>query len=274
MAGRSRRSSTELEPDLSTPSAPKKFKRFETSPEKFLVECVTKIESADKLHTSKTSLQEKVQERGESSLRIIAEETSEPTVLTNETLLESTKQTVEIHAELKLSETEEQDIKPRISPEAIPSTSRQSEEEEAIPSTSRQGEQEEQIGILQSFVTYSNLSELTRSAGKSSMSETTVQSFMVREHSLYEELSLIGNGAYGTVYKAKDKTSGQIVALKKVRIPVTQNGLPASTVREIGALKSLEQYEHPHVVSSSRNIYIYMCIMFRYTSFRYKIDNL
>ena len=35
----------------------------------------------------------------------------------------------------------------------------------------------------------------------------------------YNQVALIGNGAYGTVYKAKDLSSNRIVALKKIRIP-------------------------------------------------------
>lgn len=249
MAGRSRRSSTELTPDLSTPSVPKKPRQFKTSSENFMVEHVTEI-GTDRPSTSETSLQEEVQEEKKLSLDIIAKEISEPTIPTSETFAKSTKQKVEVRAELN-SSTGGEDTKAKISLEAIPDTSRQSEEKEAIPGTSKQGKQEEQIDILQSFVMkYNDLNELTCSAGKSLIGETAIQSFMLREHSLYEDLSLIGNGAYGTVYKAKDRTSGQIVALKKVRVPLTEDGLPVSTLREIAALKSLERYEHPHIVSS------------------------
>ncbi|XP_012261764.2 cyclin-dependent kinase 4 [Athalia rosae] len=76
----------------------------------------------------------------------------------------------------------------------------------------------------------------------------TFQTSLMGEHAHYQELSLIGNGAYGTVYKAKDITSGQVVALKKVRVPITDEGLPTSTLREIAALKQLERFEHPHIV--------------------------
>lgn len=65
----------------------------------------------------------------------------------------------------------------------------------------------------------------------------------------YEELSLIGTGAYGTVYRARDRANnGQIVALKKVRIPLVDDGLPMNTLREISLLKQLEHYEHPNIV--------------------------
>ncbi|GIY55704.1 hypothetical protein CDAR_529051 [Caerostris darwini] len=65
----------------------------------------------------------------------------------------------------------------------------------------------------------------------------------------YEEISLIGTGAYGTVYKARDLANeGQFVALKKIRVPLTEEGVPLGTLREIALLKHLESFEHPNVV--------------------------
>ncbi|XP_043288783.1 cyclin-dependent kinase 4 [Venturia canescens] len=84
-------------------------------------------------------------------------------------------------------------------------------------------------------------------SGESSRTQSGSSSH-VGEHAHYEEISVIGDGAYGTVYKAKDLTSGQVVALKKVRVPLTEDGLPTSTLREIAGLKQLERFEHPHIV--------------------------
>lgn len=65
----------------------------------------------------------------------------------------------------------------------------------------------------------------------------------------YEEIAVIGNGAYGTVYKARDlKNDGQFVAMKRIRIQNTEEGMPMSAIREIALLKQLENYEHPNVV--------------------------
>lgn len=72
---------------------------------------------------------------------------------------------------------------------------------------------------------------------------------LLRSHGNYEELAIIGTGAYGTVYKARDLSNdGVIVALKKVRVPLTDDGVPMSTLREIALLKHLDKYEHPNIV--------------------------
>ncbi|KAJ6641067.1 Cyclin-dependent kinase 6 [Pseudolycoriella hygida] len=65
----------------------------------------------------------------------------------------------------------------------------------------------------------------------------------------YEELNVIGTGAYGTVYKARDrKNANQIVALKKVRVALTEDGIPMNTLREIALLKQLGTFQHPNIV--------------------------
>lgn len=94
---------------------------------------------------------------------------------------------------------------------------------------------------------------MMRKSGESARTQSGSSS-LVGEHAHYEEISVIGDGAYGTVYKAKDLTSGQIVALKKVRVPLTEDGLPTSTLREIAGLKQLERFEHPHIVSTHEKL--------------------
>lgn len=64
----------------------------------------------------------------------------------------------------------------------------------------------------------------------------------------YEVVEEIGTGSYGTVYKACDKLSGRIVALKHIRIQGNEEGVPATTTREIGLLKMLCTLQNPHVV--------------------------
>ncbi|XP_049852529.1 cyclin-dependent kinase 6 [Schistocerca gregaria] len=69
----------------------------------------------------------------------------------------------------------------------------------------------------------------------------------IQSHPNFEMLAQIGNGAYGTVYRARS-ASGQIVAVKKVRVNLSADGIPLSTLREVVLLKELAQYEHPNIV--------------------------
>ena len=47
-------------------------------------------------------------------------------------------------------------------------------------------------------------------------------------------------GAYGVVYKAKDRASGEIIALKKIRLEEEDEGIPSTAIREIALLKELQ----------------------------------
>lgn len=64
----------------------------------------------------------------------------------------------------------------------------------------------------------------------------------------YEEVGMIGYGAHGEVFKARSSTSESFVALKKVRIPVSEDGVPIPIIREIALLKQLENFAHPNIV--------------------------
>ncbi|XP_050296881.1 cyclin-dependent kinase 4-like [Anthonomus grandis grandis] len=77
-------------------------------------------------------------------------------------------------------------------------------------------------------------------------SNTTTQ--QGKNSSTYEAINRIGRGAYGTVYKARDKQTGLEVALKKVCIPMTEDGIPMNTLREIALLQQLNHHDHPNVV--------------------------
>ena len=56
----------------------------------------------------------------------------------------------------------------------------------------------------------------------------------------YERCCRIGEGAYGTVYKATEKTTGKVVALKKIILHnEKQVGFPITSLREIRLLKRL-----------------------------------
>jgi len=55
----------------------------------------------------------------------------------------------------------------------------------------------------------------------------------------YAKLEKIGEGTYGVVYKAKDVTTNQFVALKKIRLEAEDEGVPSTAIREISLLKEL-----------------------------------
>jgi cyclin-dependent kinase 4 len=64
----------------------------------------------------------------------------------------------------------------------------------------------------------------------------------------YELLSEIGTGAYGTVFKAKNRRSGEHVALKRLPLLGVEEGVPVTTVREVTLLRRLGNGYHPNIV--------------------------
>lgn len=62
----------------------------------------------------------------------------------------------------------------------------------------------------------------------------------------YYKLEKIGEGTYGVVYKARDQMTGEIIALKKIRLEAEDEGVPSTAIREISLLKELA---HPNIVS-------------------------
>lgn len=55
----------------------------------------------------------------------------------------------------------------------------------------------------------------------------------------YEKLEKLGEGSYGVVYKARGKKSGELVAIKKIKCDCVDEGISASTLREISMVKQL-----------------------------------
>mmetsp|Transcript_19123 Transcript_19123/g.20725 ORF Transcript_19123/g.20725 Transcript_19123/m.20725 type:complete len:296 (-) Transcript_19123:323-1210(-) len=60
-----------------------------------------------------------------------------------------------------------------------------------------------------------------------------------------EKNGAVGEGTYGVVYKARDKQTNEIVALKRIRLEVEDEGIPSTTLREISVLRQLK---HPNIV--------------------------
>nr|AZA07816.1 cyclin-dependent kinase G2L [Vaccinium corymbosum] len=61
----------------------------------------------------------------------------------------------------------------------------------------------------------------------------------------FERLNKIDEGTYGVVYRARDMDSGEIVALKKVKMEKEREGFPLTSLREINILLS---FHHPSIV--------------------------
>jgi len=61
----------------------------------------------------------------------------------------------------------------------------------------------------------------------------------------YVVLSKLGEGTYGTVYKCSDTKKNSTVAIKKIKYHYEGEGIPATSIREIGILRSLN---HPNIV--------------------------
>lgn len=61
----------------------------------------------------------------------------------------------------------------------------------------------------------------------------------------YERLNQIEEGSYGVVFRARDKQTGDIVALKKLKLEEEKQGFPITALREVNALMSCR---HENVV--------------------------
>eukprot|EP01098_Paradermamoeba_levis_P009738 TRINITY_DN4072_c0_g1_i1.p1 TRINITY_DN4072_c0_g1~~TRINITY_DN4072_c0_g1_i1.p1 ORF type:complete len:294 (-),score=72.68 TRINITY_DN4072_c0_g1_i1:73-954(-) len=61
----------------------------------------------------------------------------------------------------------------------------------------------------------------------------------------YIKIDKLGEGTYGIVYKAQNRETGEIVALKRIRLDSEDEGVPCTAIREISLLKELK---HPNIV--------------------------
>lgn len=92
--------------------------------------------------------------------------------------------------------------------------------------------------------------------------------------SSYKKIKKIGEGTYGIVYKGINKETGKIVAIKKIRPLNEDEGIPATTIREIVLLKSLK---HPNIIDLieiiHKNDSIYLIFEYMKTDLKKILDN-
>lgn len=64
----------------------------------------------------------------------------------------------------------------------------------------------------------------------------------------YLKLAKLGEGTYATVFLARERATGRLVAIKKIKVnsKTSWNGLDNSSIREIGTLQRLKR--HPNVI--------------------------
>lgn len=93
----------------------------------------------------------------------------------------------------------------------------------------------------------------------------------------FKRESTISEGVYGVVHRATDKETGDIVALKKVKLHKTTSGFPIHSLREMNLLLSLPN--HPNVikvreiVTSSKGNDVYMVMDYCHHDLHYLMQS-
>ncbi|GAX80600.1 hypothetical protein CEUSTIGMA_g8035.t1 [Chlamydomonas eustigma] len=70
----------------------------------------------------------------------------------------------------------------------------------------------------------------------------------------FEKISRISEGTYGVVYKAREKSTGRLVALKRIKMEKEKDGFPVTSIREINVLLN---FHHPNMVHVSEIVISY-----------------
>jgi len=90
----------------------------------------------------------------------------------------------------------------------------------------------------------------------------------------YNKCEKLGEGTYGVVYRALDKVNNRYVALKKIKIDPNEEGIPATTLREVSLLKQLQ---HPSIIQLEKSLYIngelYLVFEFMDNDLKQYLDN-
>ncbi|KAL5344518.1 negative regulator of the PHO system [Pseudogymnoascus australis] len=66
-----------------------------------------------------------------------------------------------------------------------------------------------------------------------------------RNPSSFQQLEKLGEGTYATVFKGRNRQTGELVALKEIHLD-SEEGTPSTAIREISLMKELK---HPNILS-------------------------
>ena len=103
---------------------------------------------------------------------------------------------------------------------------------------------------LTAFSTQAQKAELTFGvSGICGMCEDRIEAAFDQKGIVAADYDLEKKTIY-VVYKAKNRETGDIVALKKIRLEREDEGVPSTAIREISLLKELQ---HPNIVRCVRN---------------------
>lgn len=61
----------------------------------------------------------------------------------------------------------------------------------------------------------------------------------------FEKKFQVGEGTYGSVFVARDRSNNNVVALKRINTEQEENGFPITALREVKILKALK---HSNIV--------------------------
>ena len=87
-----------------------------------------------------------------------------------------------------------------------------------------------------------NITESRRRAGSVDVYKHILLGDAVKARQMLEKL---GEGTFGVVHKARHIETGDVVALKKMRLEEEEDGVPATALREIAILRELK---HPNII--------------------------